>query len=277
MHKVKPLVSVIIPFQRVDEFFETAVKSIVEQSYSNLEILLLNNSLLKVKREKVLTDSRIRIVECRSLGTLSQILNKGIKEAKGQYIARMDSDDVSLPLRIEKQVEFLEQRNHIGILGTSIEVIDTENHHIEYRFQPSNHEDIVKRLYYNNPFFHPTIMFRTAVFQESNLRYKNSYVRAQDYELWTRMLNYVESANLNETLVQYRLHDQQAGKQLKYESLFYFRRAQLKFTLKSMFSRKSEWNPKFILRISFRLIQHGLGLFLNKMYMRRLFFKSKTN
>lgn len=272
-----PLVSVIIPFQRVDQFFRTSVESIIRQSYTNLEILLLNNSSSRTQNVGFPTDARIRIIDCHSLKTLSEILNKGIEQSKGKYIARMDADDVSLPLRIEKQVEFLERHEDIGILGTSIEVIDVEGHHIEFRFQPSTHAEISSRLYFNNAFFHPTIMFRTQIFQEFNLRYRSSYVRAQDYELWTRMLTIVKGANLNETLVQYRLHDEQAGKQTKYQSLFYFRRAQVKFTLKNMILRRAHWSWKIILVSISNLLHDGMGLVINKSVMRRLFVKWKRN
>ena len=247
MPNATPLVSIILPFQRKDELFEVALSSIIEQSYSNLEVLLLDNRPFDNKGDLFIADQRISVIDCRAMKTLSAVLNQGILLSNGKYIARMDSDDISLSSRIRKQVDYLEKNRQIGILGTSIEVIDLEGHHIEFRLQPTKHEQIISRLHSNNPFFHPTVMMRAETLRKFNFRYNPRYVRAQDYELWTRMLMSVEGANLDESLVQYRLHEKQAGSEIKYQSVFYFRMSQAKFTLKNMLLRREPWNTKIII------------------------------
>jgi glycosyltransferase involved in cell wall biosynthesis len=237
MSSIPPVVSVLLPFNQADAYLEIAIRSIVEQSYTNLEILLLDNCAKKAKSQFAHSDSRVKIVDCRGLGTLSEVLNAGIKVASGKYLARMDADDISEPKRIEAQVGFMESNSSVGILGTAITVIDELGSPIEVKFQPSTHAELIKKLPANNPFFHSTVMIRKSAIAKMNGPYSKCFVRAQDYELWTRLLIVTQGANISDTLVAYRSHENQIGRRIPHSSIFYYRLAQGKFHIKQVFNR----------------------------------------
>ena len=122
MMSQEPLVSVLIPCYNCEKYVEEAVMSIIEQSYSNLEILVIDDGSTdntgSILQELAQKDSRIRYIKNETNLKLIRTLNKGIDLCRGKYIARMDADDISLPTRIVKQVNFLEKHPDIGIVGT---------------------------------------------------------------------------------------------------------------------------------------------------------------
>ncbi|MDE3946029.1 glycosyltransferase family 2 protein, partial [Glaesserella parasuis] len=143
-----PLVSVIIPCYNAENFVESAVRSIMEQTYSNLEIIVINDcssdntgEILKRLAEE---DPRIKYIENEQNLKLPKTLNKGINLAKGDYIARMDSDDISLPVRLEKQVEFMLSNKNIDIVGCNMQHMDVYSRRLLYRSHMSTeHNDII--------------------------------------------------------------------------------------------------------------------------------------
>lgn len=277
MGKEVPLVSVLIPFRRNDDFLLQAISSITMQQYVDLEILLLDNRVLESKQDIEYNDARIRIVNCQGITTLSRVLNRGISLSEGAYIARMDADDLSSPLRISKQVDFMQLNDKIGILGSAIELITADGNVVGKRSQPKQHEGIISKLENNNPFFHPTIMFRASIIRELRGPYNPRYVRAQDYELWTRLLRITKGANLNDTLVKYRLHENQAGKDVPYQSQFYFHSAQLKYSVKNFSSQDKRVNVKRTFTILSKFIFTGIKYLKKRVQIKLLVFKFKSN
>jgi len=246
MHKKSPLVSVLLPFTRVDEYLEEAAQSIFTQTYTNLEILFLDNQLRNQAIEYKPNDDRAKVVDCRSLNSLSLVLNHGLKFSHGIYIARMDSDDISESTRFEKQVEFLESNEIVGVLGTGIQEISETGARLEIRLQPSSHEGVLRKIPFNNPFFHPTIMFRRTALQQVKGPYLSAFRRSQDYELWTRLLFVTKGGNINEPLVAYRLHANQSGRRVPHQSVLYFRLAQLKYVLFCAMKKKRDVSWKTV-------------------------------
>lgn len=266
MHRESPLVSIIIPYNRCDKFFEHALKSITNQSYKNLEILLLDHQMVDKNIDATFTDPRIEVVNCRKLKSLSEVLNCGIQKAHGKYIARMDADDISHKNRIAAQLDFLEANTNIGILGTGIEVLTPEGE-IEVRLQPEHHEAILKKMIYNNPFFHPTVMFRRSVLGDNLSPYNRFFNRAQDFELWTRLLFTTQGANLPQALLTYREHPLQSGKKIPYESVCFFRLAQLFLYLNPLKRNELNLNHRYGVRVAKELVINSTKLamkFLNR-------------
>lgn len=251
MHKNRPLVTVIMPFNRLDDFFEMALGSITSQDYENLEILLLDNQPPPRQGHLLIHDPRVRVVNCRSYKSLSEVLNAGLGMAKGEYIARMDADDISHRDRIAVQVEYLINHQEIGIVGSGIEVISENEVRLEVLLQPSHHEEIVRKLIYKNPFFHPTVMFKKDVLANLPTLYKRYFTRSQDYELWTRLLFITRGANISRSLLSYRHHSLQSGKKIPNESLFFYRLAQLFLYLRQLKRRELQ-------------LSHAYGLFSAK-------------
>lgn len=247
MPKNEPLVSVLLPFVRVDDFLQQATQSILQQEHFNLELLLLDNQNICQPANFFATDPRITVINCRGTKSLSRVLNSGVSVSKGVYIARMDADDISDKTRIRKQVKFLEANKNIGVIGSAIQVINELGSLVELRVQPSLHEDIVKKLATNNPFFHPTVMFRKEVIENIKGPYNPKFKRSQDYELWTRLLLVARGGNIDEPLVIYRLHPGQFGRQIPHQSVFYFRLAQIKYSVNCAFKKENGLGWRVIL------------------------------
>ena len=125
--------------------------------------------------------------------------------ARGFYIARIDVGDLAGPDRLEKQVVFLRKHAEVGIVGTGCIVIDEAGEKIgEERF-PASDLEIRWMSLLNNPFLHPSVMFRRDVLVQHQLAYDPSFQATQDYELWTRLLEHTQAANLQECLMTYRI------------------------------------------------------------------------
>ncbi len=201
----KPLVSVIMSIFKRVSFLDEAIESILNQTFANFELLIvveyseeqenINNYIFKKFKDK-----RIRIINNKERLGFAESLNVGIKSAKGKYIARMDDDDISLPLRFEKQVNFLEKNKDIDILGTSVKVFMNEN----YEVYPQTDPEVIKAFsLINNQMYHPTIMMRKSTIEKNNLYYDSNY-KTEDAELWSRAVKVAKLSNLKEILLKYR-------------------------------------------------------------------------
>lgn len=207
------LVSVTFPIHKKNEFATLALESILNQSYHEIEVLFLDNSLYGLKDSFNLTDQRIKYFKLSSKFGLADTLNFAIEKAQGVYLARMDYDDIALTDRIEQQVRFMESHPEIGISGANIEVIGSS---IDRNVIPGQvakrkftHEEITRNLLTNNAFFHPTVIFRLSEIRDKKLKYRSIYDSAEDLDLWCRASRVIKLANLDKTLLQYRIHPSQ--------------------------------------------------------------------
>lgn len=206
--KEKELVSVVLPVNDETEFLKEAVGSIMQQSYANWELILVSAS---EDREKVLSllpkDERIHYFY-REKNGIADALNFGIRQAAGEYIARMDADDISMADRFEKQAGYLREHKDVDILGTWFIKINADGTTFEERRLPECHEAICANLMFENPICHPSVMFRRQVFDRGN-EYRR--VVAEDYDLWTRLALTCRFANLPEYLVKWRRYEQSSS------------------------------------------------------------------
>lgn len=202
-----PLVSVIIPCYNAEKYVEQAVCSIMNQTYKNLEILIIDDCStdhsFEILKKLANEDSRIKIGKNENNSKIVKTLNKLINQATGEYIARMDADDISAPERIEKQVSFLENNPEYGLCGTNAWRIDSENKIIARGILPIQNEEIQIVNDYFCVFYHPSIMIRSTLYK--NNLYNEKYLYAEDLELWHRLLKQTKAENLNERLLFYRL------------------------------------------------------------------------
>ena len=210
MMSQKPLVSVLIPCYNCEEYVEEAVMSIIKQTYSNLEILVIDDgstdNTKTILQRLAQKDSRIRYIKNEENLKLIKTLNKGLDLCNGKYIARMDADDISLLTRIEKQVNFLEKHPEIGIVGTY-----TKNFGVNNRTWKMKTRDkfIRAHLFFNTCFAHPSVMIRTSVLRDNHLYYDANYLHAEDYKLWCDIAQYTKLANIPEILLYYRINQNQ--------------------------------------------------------------------
>src|SRR5574344_112643 len=196
-------ISVIMPVYNTEEIFlREAIESILNQTYTDFEFIILDdNSEINIRKIILsYSDKRIKYFKNDKNFGLSKTLNRAFDLATGEFIARMDSDDISLPLRFEEQIYFLENHKEISILGTWFETFPQK--------------DVIKNL--ENPRFldflnacqlgHPTVMYRKNDFDKYKLRYNEDYTTAEDYELWSRAVRVLNIANLQKVLLKYRIH-----------------------------------------------------------------------
>ena len=235
----KPEVSVILPVHRNDQFTKLSVESMLNQDFQDLEILLIKSNNFEF--DESLNDySKIRVLTTPNGWNLSQKLNYGIGESKGKYIARMDSDDVSYPNRISKQVQYMESNPRIDVLGTGIKFIGhlngNEDLNEKIALLPSDNKDLLLRMINKNPFFHPTVMIRLSSLEKHGLRYRRKFNRSQDYDLWIRSAGKLNFANLQEPLLDYRLHSFQSGVLGAVDSNYFSDLAKLNYCLKCIIS-----------------------------------------
>jgi glycosyltransferase involved in cell wall biosynthesis len=202
----RPLVSIILPVYNAEKYIAESIHSLLQQTYSNIEIIVLNDGS-KDNSEKViagLNDGRIKYYSHANIG-MAATLNKGLKLASGDYIARQDADDVSLPDRIKKQIDFLEAQKEIGLAGTWAAIIDEKGrktggvHH-----HPVKDEELKFDLLFDNPFVHSSVMFRKKVVEECGTYNEQLHSLVQDFEYWFRISGKFKVANIAEELQLYR-------------------------------------------------------------------------
>lgn len=204
-----PVVTVLMSVYNSEAYLREAVESMLNQSFKEFEFIIINDTSTDSSLEIIESydDSRIKIIHNPENIGLTRSLNKGLKLARGKYIARMDADDVSLPDRLEKQVRFMEDNPEIGICGTWYKV-PAKNKIVQH---PIFHQGIITALFKDNAIGHPTSILRKEVITRYNLFYNERFLASQDYDLWVRAANVTLLANIPEVLVLYRLHDKQVS------------------------------------------------------------------
>ncbi len=204
---MRPVISVVMPVLNGDKYLRLAIESILNQTFKDFEFIIINDGSTDSTEDVVQAFSDPRVVCIKNevnLG-LSKSFNIGIRAAQGEYIARMDADDIALPTRFEKQLEFLKAHPHIGIVGSSILLIDEAGKVRKRHRMPTEHLDIKWKSLFSTPLLHPTVMGKAAIFK--NNPYDESLTNSEDYELWSRLLfeKSVRFANLPEALLKYRV------------------------------------------------------------------------
>jgi len=206
----EPLVSVVMTVYNAADFVMDAVESIQNQTYQNWELIVVNDgSSDKTKEilEKIAkTDKRIKVINYVKNRGASYASNLGLSHAKGQFIARMDADDISAPDRLERQVEFLQDHPKVIIVGGQCELIDRDGNSIGMKNFPTSHREIYDALYQYNPIQHPSLMINRKLLGKENITYHTKVLLAHDLEILFKLAQYGRLANLSETVLLYRIH-----------------------------------------------------------------------
>lgn len=212
----RPLVSVIIPCYNVEKYVEESVNSILNQTYRNLEVIAINDCSTDKTGELLdklaSEDGRITVVSNEENLKLIRTLNKGIALCKGEYIARMDADDISLPTRIEKEVDFLEKHLDHDIVSTQFYAFRSENpDKKDLNHSPVHDNQLRAYMLFRSGICHPAVMIRKRVFTELGLKFELEYLHVEDYALWSQAMYMTKLANLGEPLLLYRVHKHQVS------------------------------------------------------------------
>ena len=202
----KPLVSVVMPVYNAALYLEPAIKSILDQSYFYIEFIIVNDGSTDESSQLIQSyafkDLRIKFIDRKINKGIVYTLNEGLKYCRGMYIARMDADDIALPMRIEKQVLYLMEHPEIDVLGSAYSIIrDGKIIGDVKREFPSLYLGF--KTICNTYFCHPTVMFR---YELLNCFGKYINTEAEDFEFFSRVLLEKRGMNLSEVLLHYREH-----------------------------------------------------------------------
>lgn len=201
-----PLVSFIISTNKINENFNNAINSLLDQDYANIEILIFFDlKHYDISKNKYYKFKNIKCYNGNLTG-LPYALNYLIKQSKGSYIARMDADDLAHSSRVSKQIEFLMSNKNIDVVGSNANLFSNNN---ESTFiKNTNMDSSAKNLKfissYKTPFVHPSIIAKRSFFIDSG-GYDINFKKAQDFELFQRMRFKANYSNLVECLIDYRI------------------------------------------------------------------------
>ncbi|MWV55176.1 glycosyltransferase family 2 protein [Chlorobium phaeovibrioides] len=200
-----PQVTILMPVHNGERYLTEAIDSILKQSFTDFEFLIIDDGSTDGSTTivKSYEDPRIRLIANPENHGTVHVLNQGISEAKGTYIARMDADDISLPTRLEKQVHFMDNHPEIGISGTAMRLI--KNGKLKNtRTLPETDEELKIQLLFSTCFFHPTVIMRSDLAKAHP--YPENLIYTQDYNYWTSLADKTAFANIPETLLYFREH-----------------------------------------------------------------------
>jgi glycosyltransferase involved in cell wall biosynthesis len=205
--ELPPRISVLMCVYNGQDYLADAVQSVLHQTFGDFEFLIVNDGSTD-RSAAILSsfgDQRIRIIDNGNNLGLIRSLNIGLDAAKGEFVARMDADDICTPDRFQKQIAFFDSHPDVGICGSWLSIIDKQE---VYKF-PLTHDEIKLAMLGYNPVAHPSVMLRSSALNRSGMRFDPDFPDAEDYELWTRVVLTTRFANLPETLLRYRKHDKQ--------------------------------------------------------------------
>lgn len=208
----KPLISVLLPvYNTKEEYLRECIESILNQTYDNFELIILNDGSTNNAEDviKSYNDLRIRYYKNEKSEGITSGRNKLLDYASGKYIAVCDHDDISVPERFEKELNFLENNPEISIVSSWLEVFTEGKSKTKlWKTHPfPKYLDMLKCC----DLFHPACMYRKADFEKYNLRYEDGYYGAQDYALFAKAIRYLNFANIQEPLLKYRSHETNAS------------------------------------------------------------------
>jgi glycosyltransferase involved in cell wall biosynthesis len=201
---MKPEVTVLMPNYNNAPFLDEAIKSIIGQSFKDFIFLIVDDGSTdeSIQIIRKFTDPRIRLIEKEKNSGIVDALNIGLAQVDTKYIVRMDGDDISTPDRIKTLYDFMEKNEHIGVCGSQMKIFGTENAVTSYHTDPGM---IKARLIFNNGVSHPASIFRSSILKKNNLFYRNIFPYMEDYDLFFRMKDHTEFANIDAVLFHYRL------------------------------------------------------------------------
>lgn len=204
---MNPRISTILSVYNGEKYLKEALKSILDQTFKDFELIVINDGSTDQTGAVIdsFTDSRIiKIKNDRNLGLVAS-LNKGLEVARGEFIARMDADDISMPERFTKQVEFLEKNREVGVLGTFMRQVDVKGGFISLFQPPVAHREILIKMLTGTAIAHATVMIRKEIIDKAG-GYDENFPHVEDTELWSRLIFKTKFANLPEALYVRRIH-----------------------------------------------------------------------
>jgi glycosyltransferase involved in cell wall biosynthesis len=199
-----PLVSVVMPTMNSGQFLMETLNTMMAQKYVNFELIAVDGGSTDDTLDILdqYSDGDIKIIELAPGLGIAKALNVGIAAAEGLFIARMDADDLAYEWRLHDQVKFMTEHGDIDLIGTGVDAF--WDHEGVFR-SPLSYQSIRDEYLANNPFFHPTLMFRRRIVDNGLFRYNEANSFEEDYELWGRLIPQIKCANMDQSSIRYRI------------------------------------------------------------------------
>lgn len=258
-----PLISVIMPVYNTAPFLKEAIESVLAQTENNFELIIINDASTDNSSEVInaFSDERIRLIHNEKNLGLAVSLNKGIRAAKGKFIARMDGDDVALPKRFEQQLNTIKTAERKTVICSTCLLIDEQGNKIgkwkdDSKFQST--KAIRNKLPSNNCIVHPSVFVRKDVL--ADFFYDPEQYESEDYDLWLRMASdNVSFIKISEPLVYHRIRKHSFTRQRQQNVFFKLFRVKIVFLFHEII--KGRINGFMIKTLAFALLDLFSGIF----------------
>ena len=220
--KSNPRVSVLTPIYNTNPtHLREMIESILNQTFTDFEFLILNDSPDNTEIEKIVQDyakkdKRIKYSKNDKNMGITPSRNKLLKMARGEYFAIFDHDDISVPDRLAREVEYLDTHPHVGVVSGWLQYFGTDNSIVK---NPENDFDIKVLTIQNCYIAHTAAMIRKSVLVDNNIEYEETYTPAEDYRLWARLMDVTHFYNIQDVLVKYRWFGNNTSERLKAKTL----------------------------------------------------------
>jgi glycosyltransferase involved in cell wall biosynthesis len=213
-----PRISLLVPVYNGEKYLREALDSLLAQTFGDFELLVIDDGSTDSSAEIVSSyqDPRVRLERNeRNLGLIAT-LNRGLELARGEFIARMDCDDVSFPNRLERQIRFMEDNPEVGVAGTWFEKVRDDGSSVMMKV-PADDATIRFFMIFDNAFLHSSIIIRRNLLERFGLRFDADFPYAEDYEFWVRCARHTRIANIPEALLRYRDHSENTSNRFRKE------------------------------------------------------------
>lgn len=200
-----PKITVLLPVYNAEKFVGEAIDSVLNQTFSDFELLIINDASTDGSEKIILSykDARIRYYKNKKNLGVAKTLNRGLKLARGEYIARQDADDIFLPNKLERQYEILKKDKNLVMVCSHFDYVDEKGRFLSsFKLAPSS-EEIYYELQFRNCLGHPTVIFNKKIILNEFKGY-NEKCEAEDYDLWSRISKKYKILKLNEMLLKVR-------------------------------------------------------------------------
>lgn len=207
-------VSVIMPVYNGAYYLQEAIDSILNQTFKDFEFIIVDDGSTDdtpaIIKKNADFDRRIISLKNKQNSGICVTLNNGLKIAKGEYIIRMDSDDIALPYRIEHQVSFMDSHPNVGVAGSFVEIFDSNNPTDCYIFKYDvDYRECKADLFFSSCLAHPAAIIRASILYQYGIQYDDYYRGMEDFHIWWRISCYSDITNIPEVLLKYRMHKNQ--------------------------------------------------------------------
>lgn len=208
--KNPPLVSVVMPVYNSEEYLNTSLVSVLNQSYPNIEFIIIDDGSddrsLQILKAYVSKYPKIKLIRNTKNCGVTISLNKGVNIARGKYIVRMDADDWSYPTRISEQVKFMERHPQVVVSGSNVLICDQDLAPQHVRKYNSEDTQIRKKMFRYSPFAHSATIWQAEIMKKEKYDESERVKIGEDYDLYFRIGRHGKFANIPKTLLKLRMH-----------------------------------------------------------------------